>query len=299
LFDNLFESELFVLLDVETNLWKAFFDSLAIDMNRTIDALKELCNNIRNPQANHKELLEKMLNLCEFYSYSDVFFSKIAEEFNKHLLHHIKEECPKIDAALDKLFIQNNIIIPNIEKDADYVENELLSSRFFKQSENDRRDNIDFPVFTNSSIDKQGKIKICIGNKIKKLIRNSKRIYFMKDLSGSSLINKFKRQIIKIENSGVPVMTESIIAIIDTTLINDLGWGIWFCYDGIYLRKTMHTDYISYGAIKDCKIKRPSDVYSSIIFEKETGIKIEYDERSINKDILIQIIDEIKNVIDA
>jgi hypothetical protein len=304
MFDNLFKSELFIMTDIEENKWKNFFDNVAQKMKSTIKQMdenyKEIDGTIKGVQnSNQGELIKKMIDICEFDSYSEVFFVEIIKEFTNHLTYHLKEKCPQIDAALDVLFSKNNIVIPNVDKGDDSDDAVSLSTRFFEyigdKSDNNINNN-DFPIFNASNAEVLSKIKLCIGDKIKKITKNTQRIYFRKDLD-DRFINKFYSQVKKIKRAGAPIIPESIIAVVDTTLINDLGWGIWFCYDGMYLRKAMHTDYISYNEIEKRSLKKPSDMSSAIIFEKRSSAKIEYEDHSINKDILIQIIDGIKNII--
>jgi hypothetical protein len=298
MFDNLFNSDLFALTDIETSSWKELFTSLARDMSGSIEKIRNKYKEISESESDQSTLIKEMIDICEFNNYSHDFFDNILFEFNIHLNYNIAEKCPMIDVALDKLYYVNNIPIPDANRDDLYLDSTSLQLQFFNENSRGFVNNkTNFPIYESSDTRIHNKIKFCITDKINRLTKNKKRIYFTKKLIEGNFKNKFSRQISVIERFNISIVAESIIAVIDTSMINNLSWGIWFCYDGIYLRKVMHTDYIPYQSVIEHILKKPSDIFSAIIFKKDTGAEIEYEERSVNKEILIQIFDEIKEII--
>jgi hypothetical protein len=307
MFDKLINSNLFDLIDNEGKTWKMFFNAFAGRMGNSISKIAEIEKKIKRIDLNDAGQTEKifleLVDVSEFKTYSKEFFVEIEKEFENHLTQDcLREKQPMIYSALDKLFFDNGIILPNQIKAEPSDNMKALPDIFFPKpgslTNKKEAQGENFPVFESNDTRKRQEIRIFLERKLRYLTKKQERIYFSKALDETGVIDKFRRQAEKIEKSGIPIERASIIAIVDTTLVNDLNWGIWFCYDGMYLRRAGHTDYIPFISIEKHQIKKPAEHWnSSVVFVHESGGEFTFRDTSINKIILNEIIDGIKDII--
>jgi hypothetical protein len=307
MFDKLINSNLFDLINNEEETWKKIFNDSAENMGKSISKIIEIEKNIKQLDSNDIAKIEwiflKLVDTTEFKMYSKEFFVEIEKEFENHLTQDcLREKQPLIYSALDKLFFENSIILPNQIRTESSGNIKTLPDIFFSKSGDltNKKEamNGKFPVFESDDTRKKQEIKIFLERKLGCLTKKQRGIYFSKALGGTGIINKFLRQAEKIIKSGNPIEKASIIAIVDTTFVNDLSQGIWFCYDGMYLRRAGHTDYLSFISIENHQIKRPKEHWnSSVIFVHESGGEFVFGNTSINKVILNEIIDGMKDII--
>jgi hypothetical protein len=307
MFDKLINSNLFDLTDNEEKTWKMFFTAFAKKMMDSISNIDKIEKRIKQLNSNDAVQIEniflELVGASEFKKYSRKFFVELEKEFENHLTQDcLREKQPMIYAALDKLFFDNGIIQPNQIKTESPDSSKTLPDIFFPKSgtltsKKEMKEG-NFPVFEGDDTRKRQEIRIFLEKKLRNLAKDQKRIYFSKNLDETGIIDKFRRQAERIRKSSIPIEKASIIAVVDTTPVNDLNWGIWFCYDGMYLRSSGHTDYIPYISIEEHKIKKPTEHWkSSVIFVHESGGDFIFKDTSINKIILNEIIDGMKDII--
>jgi hypothetical protein len=302
MFDNLYHSDLFRLTDNDESPWDTFFKNMAQEMYHTIEEIDKRQNTLRNNGASDSvEEIIQLVKISEYKKYIGDFFSEIGIEFEKHLtVECLNEKQPEIDAALDKLYYTNGLIIPNEHSDGKY-ENDSGSNLFFKQigfkEELREKSSGDFRIFEGKdNVKKREEIRICLDKRIKALTKQRDRILYTNQLKTADKIAVFNKQVEKMDKNDIPIIAKSIVVIVDTSIAKNLASGIWFCYDGIYLRKG-RTDYLAYKNIQSQQIKKETDFWSPMTFVKDSGAKVEFKDTSINKDVLSEIIREIKDII--
>ena len=298
LFDEFYYSELFHLLyNRNDELLKEAFDILAIPMKKKVSEIEKIQDDIKSGDDKVKVL--ELMELVEFSNYTTTFFDEIMSDFRNRLTIDVLKSkdigVSVIDGTLDRLYYDNDF-----EFTTDSLSTKLPYNKtmFFTQANtNEDKEELPkgkFPVYESNDQQKMIKIRRIIEEKRRELVKKEK---YYKPYKRDN--EKISAQVEKIRKKNIDICKHTLIAIADTSIFGGYDIGLWICYDGIYfLTYPWKVEYIDFSAIATMHLKKPEDKYSALIIDRVFNRgRYTYDDKGINKGVLIQIIEEIKEAL--